>query len=125
MKIMNKIKNNSFYIKLPIFLALALVCGIFIGAVMSTNSGKSNVTGNYLKYMEVLNLIDRDYVDTVNVDELVDYSIDKMLEKLDPHTSYIPKKDIDMARSQLEGNFEGIGIEFNIMKDTKYGHAAD
>src|SRR6185369_3410834 len=70
--------------------------------------------------MEILNLIDRDYVDTVNVDELVDFSIDKMLEKLDPHTAYIPKKDIDMARSQLEGNFEGIGIEFNIIKDTIY-----
>ncbi|HWZ23573.1 MAG TPA: S41 family peptidase [Cytophagaceae bacterium] len=115
---MNKIKNNSFYIKLPIFLALALVCGIFIGAVMSNNSGKSNVSENYLKYMEILNLIDRNYVDTVNIDDLVDYSIDKMLEKLDPHTAYIPKKDIDMARSQLEGNFEGIGIEFNIIKDT-------
>ncbi len=117
---MSKIKNNSFYIKLPIFLALALVCGIFIGAVMSKNSSKSNVTGNYLKYMEILNLIDRDYVDTVNMDDLVDFSIDKMLEKLDPHTAYIPKKDIDMARSQLEGNFEGIGIEFNIIKDTIY-----
>jgi carboxyl-terminal processing protease len=117
---MSKIKNNSFYIKLPIFLALALVCGIFIGAVMSKNSSKNNITGNYLKYMEILNLIDRDYVDTVNIDDLVDFSIDKMLEKLDPHTSYIPKKDIDMARSQLEGNFEGIGIEFNIIKDTIY-----
>jgi carboxyl-terminal processing protease len=115
---MGNIKNNSFYIKLPIFLSLALVCGIFIGAVMSNNSNKNNITGNYLKYMEILNLIDRDYVDTVNVDDLVDFSIDKMLEKLDPHTSYIPKKDIDMARSQLEGNFEGIGIEFNIIKDT-------
>ena len=117
---MSKIKNNSFYIKLPIFLALALVCGIFIGAVMSNNSSKNNVTGNYLKYMEILNLIDRDYVDTVNMEDLVDFSIDKMLEKLDPHTAYIPKKDIDMARSQLEGNFEGIGIEFNIIKDTIY-----
>lgn len=117
---MSKIKNNSFYIKLPIFLSLALICGIFIGAVMSNNSSKNNITGNYLKYMEILNLIDRDYVDTVNIDELVDFSIDKMLEKLDPHTAYIPKKDIDMARSQLEGNFEGIGIEFNIIKDTIY-----
>ncbi len=117
---MSKIKNNSFYIKLPIFLALALVCGIFIGAVMSNNGNKNNITGNYLKYMEILNLIDRDYVDTVNVDDLVDFSIDKMLEKLDPHTAYIPKKDIDMARSQLEGNFEGIGIEFNVIKDTIY-----
>jgi carboxyl-terminal processing protease len=117
---MSKIKNNSFYIKLPVFLAVALVCGILIGAVMSKNGSKSNITGNYLKYMEILNLIDRDYVDTVNMDELVDFSIDKMLEKLDPHTSYIPKKNIDIARSQLEGNFEGIGIEFNIIKDTIY-----
>ena len=70
--------------------------------------------------MEILNYIDHDYVDTVNIDDLVDFSIDKMLEKLDPHTSYIPKKDIDMARSNLEGNFEGIGIEFNIIKDTIY-----
>src|SRR3978361_708580 len=115
---MSKVKNSGFYIKLPIFLALALVCGIFIGAVMSNNGTKSNITGNYLKYMEILNLVDKDYVDTVNIEELVDFSIDKMLEKLDPHTSYIPKKDIDMARSQLEGNFEGIGIEFNIIKDT-------
>ena len=69
---MSKIKNNSFFIKLPIFLSLALVCGIFIGAIMSNNSNKNNITGNYLKYMEILNLIDHDYVDTVNVDELVD-----------------------------------------------------
>jgi carboxyl-terminal processing protease len=117
---MSKIKNNSFYIKLPIFLSLALICGIFIGAVMSNNSNKNNISGNYLKYMEILNYIDHDYVDTVNIDDLVDFSIDKMLEKLDPHTSYIPKKDIDMARSNLEGNFEGIGIEFNIIKDTIY-----
>src|SRR6185436_11801507 len=64
--------------------------------------------------------VETEYVDTVNMDELVDYSISKMLEKLDPHTAYIPKKDIDMARSVLEGDFEGIGIEFNIIKDTIY-----
>lgn len=72
------------------------------------------------KYGQILTLIETEYVDTVNVDDLVDYSITKMLEKLDPHTAYIPKKDIDIARSQLEGDFEGIGIEFNIIKDTIY-----
>jgi carboxyl-terminal processing protease len=116
----SKEKNSRIYIKLPIFLALAIICGIFIGAIMNKNSASSNIAQNYMKYAEILNYIERDYVDTVNLDDLVDYSITKMLEKLDPHTVYIPKKDIEIARSQLKGDFEGIGIEFNIIKDTLY-----
>ncbi|MCS6822851.1 MAG: S41 family peptidase [Cytophagaceae bacterium] len=87
---------------------------------MSGKNEKGNVMGNYLKYLEILNLIEKDYVDTVNTDELVEYSINKMFEKLDPHTTYIPKRELDLAKSQLEGSFEGIGIEFNIIKDTIY-----
>lgn len=117
---MEKIRNSKFYVRLPIFLALALVCGIFIGAVMSNNARNANIMENVRKYGQILTLIESDYVDTVNMEELVDFSITKMLEKLDPHTAYIPKKDIDMARSVLEGDFEGIGIEFNIIKDTIY-----
>jgi carboxyl-terminal processing protease len=116
----SKINNSKFYIRLPIFLALALICGIFIGAVMSNNARNANIMESVRKYGQILTLIETEYVDTVNVDDLVDYSITKMLEKLDPHTAYIPKKDIDIARSQLEGDFEGIGIEFNIIKDTIY-----
>lgn len=117
---MSGISNSRFYIKLPIYLSLALACGILIGAMMSGNSGKSNIALNYKKFAEILGYVENDYVDTVNVEALVDYSISKMLEKLDPHTTYIPKKDIEIARSQLEGDFEGIGIEFNIIKDTIY-----
>jgi carboxyl-terminal processing protease len=84
----------------------------------STNINK--VIKGVDKIKEILMYVDRDYVDPVNTEELVDYSIEKMLEKLDPHTVYIPPKDIAMARSQLEGDFEGIGIEFNIFKDTIY-----
>lgn len=117
---MTQFRNTRFQVKLPIFLALALVCGVFLGAVLSNKNSQGDIKGNYLRYMEILALVDKDYVDTVNIDELVDYSIDKMLEKLDPHTSYIPKKDLDLAMSQLEGNFQGIGIEFNVIKDTIY-----
>ena len=117
---MSKTNNSKFYIRLPIFIALALVCGIFIGAVMTSNARNSNIMDGVRKYGQILTLIETEYVDTVNMDELVDFSITKMLEKLDPHTAYIPKKDIDMARSVLEGDFEGIGIEFNIIKDTIY-----
>ncbi len=87
---------------------------------MSNNARNANVMESVRKYGQILTLIETEYVDTVNMDELVDFSIAKMLEKLDPHTAYIPKKDIEIARSVLEGDFEGIGIEFNIIKDTIY-----
>ena len=93
---------------------------MFIGAVMYNKDSNSKISQNYMKYLEILNYIERDYVDSVNIDDLVDYSITQMLEKLDPHTVYIPKKETEIARSQLEGDFEGIGIEFNIIKDTIY-----
>lgn len=105
---------------MPLYLALALVCGICIGAVFFKASEKSNIASYYMKYAEILTHIEKDYVDTVNMDQLVDYSITQMLEKLDPHTVYIPKKEIEMAHAQLEGGFEGIGVEFNIIKDTLY-----
>jgi carboxyl-terminal processing protease len=115
-----KIKNKASQIKIPLFIALAVIVGIFIGAGAAKKEGSANITGTYMRFLEIINYIDRDYVDTVNINDLVDYSITQMLEKLDPHTSYIPKKDVDIARSQLEGDFEGIGIEFNIIKDTIY-----
>lgn len=97
---------------------MALACGIFIGAVFFDNSGNSDKKAAYKKFADVLSYVDKDYVDTIDVESLVDYSISSMLEKLDPHTVYIPKSDIQVAHSQLEGDFEGIGIEFNIIKDT-------
>ncbi|MDO1447534.1 S41 family peptidase [Rhodocytophaga aerolata] len=102
-------------------MAIAISGGIFIGATMfGGSSNMSSITKGYMKYKEILTHIDRDYVDTVNTEDLIDYSIEKMLEKLDPHTVYIPAKDLQMARAQLEGDFDGIGVEFNIFKDTVF-----
>jgi carboxyl-terminal processing protease len=64
--------------------------------------------------------INRDYVDSVDTNELVEFGITKMLEKLDPHSSYIPAKDASLVQSQLEGEFDGIGVEFGIIRDTIY-----
>ncbi|MBF9255512.1 S41 family peptidase [Pontibacter sp. 172403-2] len=116
------IRNSPFQIKLPIFIALALVAGVLIGATTFSPSANNpqDTARSYLKYREILSYIDRDYVDTVNIEELSDYAITKMLEKLDPHTAYIPADELAMARSQLEGDFEGIGVEFNIFQDTIY-----
>jgi carboxyl-terminal processing protease len=102
-------------------MAIAIAGGIFIGATMfGGSSNMGSITRGYMKFKEILTHIDRDYVDTVNTEELIDYSIEKMLERLDPHTVYIPAKDLQMARAQLEGDFDGIGVEFNIFKDTVF-----
>ena len=114
------IRNSQFQVKLPLFIALALAVGVLIGATTFSPSvnNPQDTARSYLKYREILSYIDRDYVDTVNIEELSDFAITKMLEKLDPHTAYIPASELAMARSQLEGDFEGIGVEFNIFQDT-------
>lgn len=115
-------KNTRTQVRLPLFISLAVAFGILVGAnsfKASTYNAQGTAKG-YLKFRDILSYIDRDYVDTVNVEELSDYAISKMLEKLDPHTSYIPASEMDVARSYLEGNFDGIGVEFNIFRDTIY-----
>lgn len=77
-----------------------------------------NIYKSISKFRQVLTYIQNDYVDDVNPDDLVEGAIVEMLTKLDPHTVYIPAEDLEMTNSQLEGNFEGIGIEFNIFHDT-------
>ncbi|MDX5482802.1 MAG: S41 family peptidase [Hymenobacteraceae bacterium] len=115
-------RNNLFQVRLPLYIAMALVVGVLIGAntFSPSDNNPQSTARAYLKFRDVLSYIDRDYVDTVDTEKLTDHAITKMLEKLDPHTSYIPAADLAMARSYLEGDFEGIGVEFNIFKDTIY-----
>lgn len=117
----NKIQNSQTTIRTPIVIATTLVVGILIGA---TFFGGRRVGGDVSrssnKFKEILTYINRSYVDSLNTDSLADYSITKMLEKLDPHTYYFPPQEADIARSQLESGFDGIGIEFNVFNDTLY-----
>lgn len=64
--------------------------------------------------------IDRMYVDSVDQDKLVEEAIVSMLEELDPHSIYIPKEELEEVNEPLKGNFEGVGIQFNIVRDTIY-----
>ncbi|MEM8895840.1 MAG: S41 family peptidase [Bacteroidota bacterium] len=118
---MKEIKNSKAVIRLPILLSIAIATGILIGATMvGSGDGKKDLYQSIYKFREIVSYIDRNYVDEVNTDELVENAINDMLEKLDPHTSYIPAKDQELVSSQLQGKFEGIGIEFNIFHDTIY-----
>ncbi len=118
---MSENKNSRQAIRLPFIFSIALALGVIIGARMGNTGAASNgIEGSMSKFRQVLSYIENDYVDEVNTEEILEEVIDEMLQKLDPHTSYISTTDIDLIRSQLQGNFEGIGIEFNIFKDTIY-----
>lgn len=117
---MSEQKNSTLHIALPITLSVGLAIGIFIGAKLTNNTP---LTGNEVgrdvqKFREALNFIQKDYVDQVNTSELVDDAIEHMLTKLDPHSVYIAARDTSQANESLRGNFDGIGVEFNIFNDT-------
>ncbi|MEA5259642.1 S41 family peptidase [Arcicella aquatica] len=121
MKENKPVNNQPMIIRLPIIIAFTLVAGMLIGAnFFSGQSRMNNVAKGVAKYREVLSLVENNYVDSVSTDSLVEFSIKKMLEKLDPHTSYFSTEDVAAARSQLESGFDGIGIEFNVFNDTVY-----
>lgn len=105
---------------MPLLVSLGIAAGILLGAAMTSSSSTGNSYSSILKFRDILSHIERSYVDEVNTDELVETAIHKTLEKLDPHSVYIPKEDLALSKSQLEGEFEGIGVEFNLIKDTIY-----
>ena len=115
---MSEKENSSHQIKLPLVLCLGLAAGIFIGATFNTRKSSSEVNKDVQKLRDVLTQLQEDYVDTVNTSKLVDEAIQTMLNKLDPHSNYIPASERLAANEDLRGNFEGIGIEFNIFNDT-------
>jgi carboxyl-terminal processing protease len=115
------INNSPSVVRMPILIAMLLAGGILIGATFFGGRSKiANIQKTYTKYREILTLIESSYVDSVDTDSLVDYSIKKMLEKLDPHTAYFPSDEAVAARSSLESGFDGIGVEFNLYRDTVY-----
>ena len=119
-------KNKTFlYFILPTVIAFCVVLGVYLGAYLSQNSVDKTIIfpvnaklKNSNKLNEILNFIEDMYVDTVNKGELTEISIASILSKLDPHSYYIPAKEFNEMNDPLEGNFQGIGVEFRINNDT-------
>lgn len=117
---MSEHKNTSFQIRLPILLAIALVIGVLLGSNFSQPIGDSQYLSSLQKVRQLIEYIENDYVDSVDTEALLEESIENMLAKLDPHTVYIPPRDRELAQSQLRASFDGIGVEFNLLRDTIY-----
>ena len=106
---------------MPFLLAVCLVAGIAIGTFYANHfSGNKlgiiNTSSNKLNAL--LHIIDEQYVDTVNITDLVEEAMPQILSELDPHSSYIPAKDLEAVTADLKGSFSGIGIQFTIQDDT-------
>ncbi|MBC8005774.1 MAG: S41 family peptidase [Verrucomicrobia bacterium] len=115
-------KNRRFSVYIPLLLALAVVIGIFIGNRLSRNAG-GNTHASFLvskanKLDAVLELINSSYVDSISTDTLVERAIPQILKNLDPHTAYIPAKEMVGVEEEMRGNFGGIGVQFSIQNDT-------
>lgn len=100
---------------LPLLLAAAVVAGIFIG---NRFTSRKYAADNDRKLNYLLNIIANDYVDTVNIDELVERAIPSLMSSLDPHSMYFTAAEIKAANEDLSGSFSGIGISFMIVNDT-------
>ena len=122
-------KDRKTYIPLrtlmPLVLALVLVAGFYMGLRLrgpgSGSPGHSFFSvgiDRHNKLNDVINYIHDAYVDTVSREELTEEGIRSLLRSLDPHSSYIPARDFRRVNDPLMGSFEGIGIEFNMIKDT-------
>lgn len=106
---------------MPLWMALCVILGILVGTFYANHfSGNRlniiNSSGNKLN--NLLHIVDDQYVDTVNVNDLVEKAVPQILSELDPHSVYIAAKDVQIANDDLKGSFSGIGIEFTIRKDT-------
>lgn len=114
-------RNKKLQVWLPLIFSLVMIAGMFFGFRLHQQTGSSKSFFKRDKrssLQEALDLIKDRYVDQVGLDSLQDDAINEVMTHLDPHSVYIPASDVTAANEDLVGNFEGIGIEFNIFEDT-------
>lgn len=118
-------RNSRLAILLPILLAAAVVLGLLLGRYLGRNTPEAQLRNlveqlthptNKLAY--TLSLIETEYVDSVSMDSLSEQVIPLLMEELDPHSVYIPKSEMEAVNEPLQGEFDGIGVVFNMAPDT-------
>lgn len=117
-------KNSSRFT--PVVIAISIVIGILIGMFYTkhfTSNRLGIINGSSNKLNALLRIVDDQYVDTVNMVDLVEKAMPQILAELDPHSTYIPAQNLEEVNSELEGSFSGIGIQFTIQDDTIHVNA--
>lgn len=107
-------------IYLPIIVSLALAIGLLMGSFLNFPAEQRGMISgsNKSKLNKLIDFIDREYVDEVNTDSIVDITVNSILEKLDPHSVYIAKNEMEEVAQSMKGDFVGIGVNFYMYKDS-------
>ncbi len=113
-----KVNRNSRFA--PLIIGVSMVIGVLIGTFVTLRFGdnKINIITSSNKLSDLLHIVEQLYVDTVDVDAIVEDAMPKIIEELDPHSRYIPAKDAVAANEDLKGSFSGVGVQFTIKDDT-------
>lgn len=119
-------KNSKHAIIFPLILAVGVVLGILLGQFVGRNRAETQLRslmsrrgmGVTNKIMQTSMLIEHRFVDSISMDSLAEMVIPMMMEKLDPHSVYIPAREMQQLNEPLEGEFDGVGISFNTTSDT-------
>ena len=112
-------KNKRLAVWLPVIIACSIALGVFVGNSYNFQyQGKNRPITSNNKINAILDIIDEQYVDTVNMNQLIEGTIPKIFSELDPHSVYISAEDASMVNEELEGSFSGIGVSFNMQTDT-------
>jgi len=115
-------RSRRIVIWTPVLLAIAIIVGVLLGIRLQrqqqllSQQPLKNIGSN--KISLILSLINGNYVDTINIAKFEEEAIPEILSNLDPHTSYIPAKDMQEVNEEMSGNFGGIGVQFTIQNDT-------
>jgi carboxyl-terminal processing protease len=116
--------NKKITLLIPLLVGVSIAIGIVIGNMLKNNShpslaGMSGMTfSRPNKITTILDLIEEGYVDSVNTSSIVEKTIPEILKNLDPHTTYIPARNMQEVQEEMQGNFSGIGVQFSIQEDT-------
>lgn len=104
----------------PLVIGIAIVLGMFLGKYLKPEQPENRfiIYPRTDKLTNIINYISKEYVDEVDKNALVEKAIPQLLSDLDPHSQYIPASDLQEVNEPLEGNFSGIGVQFNMLNDT-------
>ena len=113
-------RNKKLQVWLPLILSVVMILGMMFGFKLHQQTGSKDFfrRDKSTTLQETMELIKSRYVDSVELDSLKDDAINAVMEHLDPHSVYIPASGVSEANEDLQGGFEGIGVEFNLFKDT-------
>lgn len=111
--------NNRWIFWIPIMIIFSVIFGFYLGNYyFANNPSKYQLIAGKNKINNILDIIDQQYVDTVNMNQLINNTASNLIKELDPHSVLIPAEDLQLVADELEGSFSGIGVSFNVPNDT-------